>query len=81
MMALFLFGVDFLWSKFLLKLIGVLKFGDPTDATSDRAVDRLGLCLVAHGFLALSGRNLGFRLEATELNVQQSTGLGMNHST
>lgn len=34
MMALFLFGVDFVW-QFLLKLIGVLKFSDTSDLGSN----------------------------------------------
>ncbi len=33
-MAVFLFGVDFLW-QFLLKLIGVLRFGDTSDLGSN----------------------------------------------
>ena len=34
LMAVFLFGVDFLW-QFLLKMIGVLRFGDTTDLGSN----------------------------------------------
>jgi hypothetical protein len=33
-MALFLFGVDFLW-QFLLKLVHVLRFGDTSDLGSN----------------------------------------------
>ncbi len=34
LMAVFLFGVDFLW-QFLLKMIGVLRFGDTSDLGSN----------------------------------------------
>ncbi len=34
LMALFLFGVDFVW-QFLLKMIGVLRFGDTSDLGSN----------------------------------------------
>ena len=34
LMALFLFGVDFLW-QFLLKMLGVLRFGDTSDLGSN----------------------------------------------